>query len=470
MARVPSLESLFNSLKNKLREVLRDSSAVVSPGIPITDLGVIVPFNELERLYLITEFISRASTPTSFLSLLRDTEFIERFKTYFGLSDETLNSLFLHEAERIFYPFTAIRGSKSYVEIELILPAGVTSVTFSYGSPLYPKTVFYIGGKSFELLGAGPATSELVTFTSSTNRVSIVVVSTERLSLNVPTGSAVSVLGYGSELVMSGTVTKVLSSGSYDETVEEFLVRVAAYYNSGFLDSIGVLSNILANEGFKAKIYKFGQPGFSPRRYGIDVWVAVPYFPVNRGDTLIGPPAYYGSLDIPNVNPANTPNRYPEVGSIFHIEENIPDFNPIIGHLQSLVYDYSFFGTTPRDHILVRMIRPIFVNKIVIGETVFRSGADVPRAKLRIEEKIKDRIQSLDIGQHLDFSDVNAIIYSDLDVDYSSGVMQFVASKSPTGNESVISANSKVRGVLSDEFSKIYLGLNFVIDWPTSSR
>lgn len=466
MANIPSLESIFNSLRNKLRDVLNDPKAIVSPGLPVTDLGVIVPFNELERLYLIVEFLNRTSTPTSFLGLIDDTDFLDRFKSYFNLTDVQLNGLLINEAERLFYPFSAIRGSKAYIEIELILTSN--SVTFSHGSSLYPKTIFYVGGKAFEMVRGATSGSELVTLSgqNNTNRVRLVVVSTEKTVLAVTAGSAVSVVGYGSDSVISGTVVSVLSYGSSDETIREFLTRVASYYNSGFLDSIGIISSIIAREGFRSKIFKFGEYGFSPRGYGVDVWVDVPYFPVERGGVLIGPPPYY-PCNIPSAN-GPLPNTFPYHGSIFHVEEGIAYFNPIIGHLQSIIYDYSFFGTTPRDHILIRMMRPIFINRIEIGETVFRSGADIPRAKARINNAITNKIKNLGVGEHLDFSDVNAIIYSDPDVDYSYGVLAFYASNVPDGTDVVITSTSGKRGVLSDELSRIMVGTSFTIVWPGS--
>jgi hypothetical protein len=232
-----------------------------------------------------------------------------------------------------------------------------------------------------------------------------------------------------SDLPISNKIATVvhLRDGNTGETLEEFVDRLRSfYYVSGGFSLDLYLRSLLSDfgvEDFKV-VYK-GDPYFSPRPFGVDVWVKVPYisvdleyFPSSGSTNWLGP-VPYSSWGASNYS---APRNHPFRNSVFDYDTPpSTKCNPIIPSLQSYISSNSLLAVFPKNYVLIRKAEPIYVKEIkLIGLNLYPSYS-VDDVINDLKVSLRDYLKTRKIGERVTSSDVLRIVLEHPGVDDCSG-------------------------------------------------
>lgn len=424
MPRVPSLENIFGNLKTRLNNYLGRDDIIIAPGVPITDLLVSLPLTEIRRVYLLIEFLHRTSTLEGVRHLLSDVDFMNEFSSEFGLDRDGFYSLVEREISRRAWPFKRSAGTPAYVVLKIKVD-GSENVTIRRDSLLA-----VIRGKDYyPVITSGDSAVFTPYSEGGTYYINVPFQSVElgvRLSDFLSKDSSVQLNYVSSDLPISNKIATVVyfRDGNTGETLEEFVDRLRSfYYVSGGFSLDLYLRSLLSDfgvEDFKV-VYK-GDPYFSPRPFGVDVWVKVPYVSV----TLI----YYGAGSqwlgpSPNskwgTSGYSAPRNYPFSNSVFDPDTTNNTCNPIIPSLQSYISNNSLLSIFPKNYVLIRKAEPIYVKEIQLSDLVLYPSYSVDEVKNDLAESLKNYLKTRKIGERVTSSDILRIVLEHPGVDDCSG-------------------------------------------------
>jgi hypothetical protein len=444
MPRVPSLENIFGNLKTRLNDYLGRNDIIVAPGVPITDLLVSLPLTEIRRVYLLIEFLHRTSTLEGIRHLLSDVDFMNEFSSEFGLDRDGFYSLVERELSRRAWPFKRSAGTPAYVVLKIMVDTN-TNITISRDSLLA-----VIRGKDYYPVITAGDSAEFTPFEENKNYyINVPFRSIEtgiKLSDFLSGGlSSTSVqLNYVSpDLPISNKIATVVHfrDGSPGETLEDFVDRLRSfYYVSGGFSLDLYLRSLLSDFGVEdfRVVYK-GDPYFSPRPFGVDVWVKVPYvsvtltyYPSNNSDGWLGPspdskwsPSGYSS-----------PRNYPFKNSVFDPDTTQGKCNPIIPSLQAYISNNSLLAVFPKNYVLIRKAEPIYVKEIKLSGLNLYPSYSVDDVINDLKVSLKNYLKTRKIGERVTSSDILRIVLEHPGVDDCSNAYFTQFATSPDGNTS----------------------------------
>ncbi len=439
MPRVPSLENIFGKLKERLNDYLGRNDIIVAPGVPITDLLVSLPLTEIRRVYLLIEFLHRTSTLEGVRHLLSDVDFMNEFGSEFGLDRSGFYSLVEREVSRKAWPFKRSAGTPAYVVLKIKVDTD-TNVTIRRDSLLA-----VIRGKDYyPVITSGDSAVFAPYSEGGAHYINVPFQSFElgvKLSDFLSTGSSVQLNYVSSDLPISNKIATVVHfrDGSTGESLEEFIDRLRSfYYVSGGFSLDLYLRSLLSDfgvEDFKV-VYK-GDPYFSPRPFGVDVWVKVPYVSV----TL----TYYGGGS-PWLGPSpdskweasgySSPRNYPFKNSVFDPDTTSNTCNPIIPSLQSYISSNSLLAIFPKNYVLIRKAEPIYVKEIKLTGLVLYPSYSTEEVKSDLAESLKNYLKTRKIGERVTSSDILRIVLEHPGVDDCSSATFVKYATSPSGGAS----------------------------------
>jgi len=443
MPRVPSLENIFWNLKTRLNNYLGRDDIIIAPGVPITDLLVSLPLTEIRRVYLLIEFLHRTSTLEGVRHLLSDVDFMNEFSSEFGLDRDGFYSLVERELSRRAWPFKRSAGTPAYVVLQIEVDTN-EDVTVSRDSLLA-----VIRGKDYyPVITAGDSVILTPYYERDSlpgERVYYIDVPFQSVELGVKLSDFLSVgsnvqLNYVSpDLPISNKIATVVHfrDGSPGETLEDFVDRLRSfYYVSGGFSLDLYLRSLLSDFGVEdfRVVYK-GDPYFSPRPFGVDVWVKVPYVSVTLtyyggGDKWLGPipdsrwsPSGYSS-----------PRNYPFKNSVFDPDTTYGKCNPVIPSLQSYISSNSLLAVFPKNYVLIRKAEPIYVKEIKLTGLNLYPSYSVDDVINDLKVSLKNYLKTRKIGERVTSSDILRIVLEHPGVDDCSGATFVKFATSPSGN------------------------------------
>jgi hypothetical protein len=442
MPRVPSLENIFGNLKERLNGYLGRDDIIVAPGVPITDLLVSLPLTEIRRVYLLIEFLHRTSTLEGVRHLLSDLDFMNEFSSEFGLDRDGFYSLVEREISRKAWPFKRSAGTPAYVVLKIKVDSD-TEITIRRDSLLA-----VIRGKDYyPVITSGDSAVFTPYSDGSVYYIDVPFQSVElgaKLSDFLSVNSSVQLNYVSSDLPISNKIATVVHfrDGNTGESLEEFIDRLRSfYYVSGGFSLDLYLRSLLSDFGVEdfRVVYK-GDPYFSPRPFGVDVWVKVPYVSVNLtyrggGNQWLGPNPD-SSWDW---NPDNysAPRNHPFKNSVFDPDTTSNKCNPIIPSLQSYISSNSLLAIFPKNYVLIRKAEPIYVKKIKLTGLVLYPSYSVGEVKSDLTESLKNYLKTRKIGERVTSSDILRIVLEHPGVDDCSGATFVSFVKTPSDSSAI---------------------------------
>ncbi|MEM2153916.1 MAG: hypothetical protein QXY76_03310 [Nitrososphaeria archaeon] len=393
--KLPSEEEILASLLEKAREARPD--VPWAPGLPHTDLSITVPVREFERAYILLEFLYKIATPQGFLSFVKDADAMAKLGTQLNLQEGGLESFLLEIASKKFQPLEPIPAKPSYCMLKILSSsqaltisssATITTPTNIVFRPLVFGDVTLIWDST---LGCWVGNIPL----KSVNTGSYTNIPAGEISLENVTGFIGNLIGAFNPEPASG--------GRDDETLEQYLWRVARYWINGQVNHSQIIENIvLSSSATDAKLIYAGEKHFS-RGNGVDVWVKVPevyleYF-ASSSSEVIQPEVGFV--------PASSELMNMYFGSVYQrTVGTFPRFvkcSPFIRELQSLIWNKKSFVLGSDDLVLVRKAYPLSLEvKVTV---VVKGGLNTQPVKDSIVEKTVSFFENYKIGERFDFSD-----------------------------------------------------------------
>lgn len=436
MPKIPSLDKLFYDFKNSISKYLQRDDIVLSPGFPITDLMVSLPLQEIRRLYLLLEFLYRTQTPNSILALLEDSDFIQEFCNRFELTENEFRTMVMDEVVRKAFPFQPNKGTPAYIVMKIQVFTNESSI-------LLRRTDLQleVAGHVFNLAIPEDGIEFLISSDGGNNYVEVPFYSEDygfKVSEIVKPGSYYPVkLNYYQNLFDTKGYVIYSIDGGDPESLESFVDRLSVFPRFGYnLSLVDIISNLLKSFGVSDfKVVTYGEQEFSPRPYGIDVWVRVPYIPVKYDSTSlkIGPdPKSHYSYDS-DLGGGLPPRMSTLYGSIYDYS-NDGTFNPLVFRIQSFLTSNSIFAGNSLG-ILVRKADAIYLKKIKLIGLVPKGGYSTSFVVEDLKKDLHKFLSNQNIGVSISSSDILRVVLNNAMVDDCSGAafISYLDSPDSTG-------------------------------------
>lgn len=470
MPKVPSLDKLFYDFKNSINKYLQREDIILSPGFPITDLMVTLPLQEIRRLYLLLEFLYRTQTPNAIIALLEDSDFIQEFCDRFEITESEFRSMVMDEVVRKAFPYQPSKGTPAYVVMRVQVFTGESSIELGR-----TDLQLDVAGHIFNLAIPEDGFEFSVISSSGGKYIEVPFYSEDygfKVTEIVKAGSyyPIKVNSYQNLFDTKGYVVYSID-GEDPESLESFVDRLSIFPRFGYNLSLkDILSNLLKSFGVSDfKIVTYGEPEFSPRPFGIDVWVRVPYISVsyNSENLKIGPdPRSHYSYDA-ELGEGLPPRRNVLYGSIYDYSNSGAFFNPLIFRIQSFLVSNSIFAGNSLG-ILIRKADAIYLKKVKLIGLMPKGGYSIDFVISDLKKDLHKFLSNQNIGVSISSSDILRVVLNNKMVDDCRDARFISYSDSPDSNSEVeFNGNSGIDYIKADKVSQYVSVVNidkFVVE------